>query len=234
MNADLLSALETIGKENGSIYFINRTLFKNIISKYYNENNNEYKLLMRLANAGYLSSIAKDCDKNDKIISDLYEDESIDKDKATDFVESLSRLFNTIKQEEKNIIEYNKKVAKEKEKMEQIKEQRHMEELLFVSLTNILKSKGIEILKNYNYCRAILKDMARGDYIDEITKISLLLKNNIHRAILKKRFYKISDDDLLSKITRDYIEICSLKNEDNILIAILYNAIKSFIVHQFK
>jgi len=69
--------------------------------------------------------------------------------------------------------------------------------------------------------------MARGDYIDEITKISLLLKNNIHRAILKKRLFKISDDKLLSKITTKYISICSLRNEDNILIAILYNSIKS-------
>jgi hypothetical protein len=48
-----------------------------------------------------------------------------------------------------------------------------MQEVLEVALKKILISYGLNVLDDYDRCRALLKDMANGDYVEEIAVISI-------------------------------------------------------------
>jgi len=69
--------------------------------------------------------------------------------------------------------------------------------------------------------------MANGDYIEEITKFSLLLKNKIHYHILKKRFKKLNKTNLLEKVIIEYRKYFILEDNDNVLVDILINVIET-------
>jgi type III secretory pathway component EscU len=49
-------------------------------------------------------------------------------------------------------------------------------ETLKSALIKIIKLKGLQILDNVAFCRAMLKDMAKGEFVDEITLIVSLLE----------------------------------------------------------
>jgi len=230
MDNHLKSIITDLGKENGSRFFTSRVIFKNIISNYIDNNNTEHRLLLKIANTGYISSIARCYNSNDdkeRIINTLYDNESIDKQIASDFVNTFSNIVDIIIKQEKKESENQKKIAENKAKLEFTRQQQLLEEFLYKSLFNIIKYKGIEILNNYNYCRAYLKDMANGDYIEQITKFSLLLKNEIHYHILKKRFIKPNKTDLLKRVIIEYRKYFILENNNTVLVDILINVIKA-------
>jgi hypothetical protein len=229
MDDNLISIITDLGKENGSRFFFNRFIFKNLISNNIDNNNSEHRLLLKIANAGYISSIAKCYNSNDekeRIINALYDYESIDKIIAGDFVNTLSNIVDIAMKAEKQKNENCKKLSEEKAKQEFAKEKQLLEDFLYKSLVNIIKYKGIEILSDYNYCRAYLKDMANGDYIEQITTFSLLLKNEIHYLILKKRFIKLNKTNLLEKVIIEYRKLFVLEDNDTLLVGILINAIE--------
>ena len=230
MDDQLKSIITDLGKENGSRFFFSRFIFYNIILNYIDNNNSEHRLLLKMANTGYISSIAKGYNSNDekeRIIHTLYDNESIDRLIAGDFVNTLSYIVDTIIKQEKKESENQKKLAENKAKLEFTRQQQLLEDFLYKSLFNIIKYKGIEILNNYNYCRAYLKDMANGDYIEEITKFSLLLKNKIHYHTLKKRFKKLNKTNLLEKVIIEYRKYFILEDNDNVLVDILINVIET-------
>jgi hypothetical protein len=93
------------------------------------------------------------------------------------------------------------------------------------SFVKIIKSYGIEILNNYDFCRAVLKDMANGDYIDEITMISILLKNNIQKKIRKKEIFKVKKEVLVAKLSQDFEKINNYNIDAKLMIALIISAI---------
>jgi len=227
MNSELVSLLTELGKENGSNFFLNRIIFRSLFSKYYDDNNNEHRLLLKIANSGYIARIAKYHNSNEKketIINTLYEDESIDKYIAADYVEKISKIIENVIIYEKEQEEKNRKTAEEKAKNEKNKEKQHLEKIISNSLENIIKYKGLDTLNNYDYCRAYMKDMANGDYIDQITSISVMLENNIHGIIMKKRLFKNNKADLIKNIKKNYQNI---NDDDNLLLSVLIEVINS-------
>jgi len=183
-----------------------------------------------MANAGHISSIAKyynsDYDKK-RIIKALYDNESIDKIIATDFVNTLSNIVDIIIKQEIKENENQKKLAENKARLEVDRQKRLLEDFLYKSLVNIIEHKGIEILNDYNYCKAYLKDMAKGDYIDKITSISEMLKNKYQDINLKKRIFKVQKEKLLEKIYNDHSKDHNLTASDKVTLSILIDVITS-------
>jgi len=111
MDDQLKSIITDLGKENGSRFFFSRFIFYNIILNYIDNNNSEHRLLLKMANTGYISSIAKGYNSNDekeRIIHTLYDNESIDRLIAGDFVNTLSYIVDTIIKQEKKESENQK------------------------------------------------------------------------------------------------------------------------------
>jgi len=233
MDDHLISIITDLGKENGSRFFFSRFGFKNSIKNYFDNSNSEHRLLLKMANTGYIMKIAKYYNSNDekeRIINALYDDESIDKLIASDFVNILSNIVDNIKRQEIKENESRKKEAEDKTKLEITRQKQFLRDFLYNFLVKIIKYKGIEALDDYNYCRAYLKDMANGDYIDIITNFSLLLKNKIHYFIIKKRFLKPQKNNLLEKVIIEYRKYFVLEDDDILLVDILINAVHAVLL----
>jgi hypothetical protein len=100
-----------------------------------------------------------------------------------------------------------------------------MRDILETSFSKIIKSYGIEVLDNYNFCRAILKDMAQGNYVDEITLISSLLEKRIQKEILKPRLFKIRNDALIQKLSEKYTDTHSFRVDTKTIIELIIAAV---------
>ncbi|MDR1895301.1 MAG: hypothetical protein LBR10_00740 [Prevotellaceae bacterium] len=201
MSILLKNVLSEISNIHGLKAFINRHFLCEVLSNYLNTDyKKEAKLLIRVAKAGYVANIAKSNKvKNKEIINrQLHEDESIDKKIVEQLVDSLFDVINQAKIREANIMDEIKKDAVIAEQKERELKHQKMHEVLEEALKKILKSYGLNVLDDYDLCRALLKDMANGDYVEEITVISILLKRKIHsdkhikRNVLKKSMEELS------------------------------------------
>jgi hypothetical protein len=169
----------------------------------------EIKLLIRISNAGYIASLARldnTVNGKERIINCLYDDESIDKEIAFEVADIIIQAIIYAKEIEKSYNEELQKQAALKESQDKATVIIKMRDILETSFSKIIKSYGIEVLDNYNFCRAILKDMAQGNYVDEITLISSLLEKRIQKDILKPRLFKIRNDALILKLSERYAD----------------------------
>ena len=230
MDEHLLSIITDLGREYGSRFFFSRFIFKSSFLNYFDNSNSEHRLLLKMADTGYILKIAKyyNCnDEKERIINALYDDESIDKLIATDFVNALSNVIDIMIKQEIKENDNQKKLSEDNAKLVFTKQKQYLEEFFYKFIVNIIKYKGIEALNDYNYCRAYLKDMANGDYIEQITIFSQLLKNEIHYHILKKHFIKLNKNNLLEKVIMEHRKHFVLEDNDIVLVDILINAIET-------
>jgi hypothetical protein len=229
MDKNVINILKDIADKHRIKPFIKRELLNALLLIHLEGKfKNEIKLLIRISNAGYISSLAKMKNINnekERIAKCLYDDESIDKNIASEAVDLLSNVIKYACDKEMAYDEEMKKQAIIKNAQEKSTEFVKMKDVLENSFTKIIKSYGIGILNNFNFCRALLKDMAQGNYVDEIMLISLLLKKQIQKKILKPRVFKIKADALIFKLSNNYMDIHNLGVDTKIIIELIVNAI---------
>jgi hypothetical protein len=190
--------LTDISNSHGIKAFINKEYCCETLAGYLNtEYKNEAKILIRIARAGYISNIVKSNRSKEIILRQLHEDESIDKEIAMQLVNDLFDVISQVKLKEAAIVGENKKNAIIAENLERELKEQKLHDVLDISLKKIINSYGYEILNDYNTCRALLKDMANGDFVDEITVISLLFEKNIQKdKRLNRRLFRKSMEGL--------------------------------------
>jgi hypothetical protein len=231
MNKDVINILKNIADKYRIKAFIKRKLLNDLLLGQLNTKyNREVKLLIRISNAGYIASLAKSNNataEKERIINCLYDDESIDKNIASEVFELL---YNAIKYAKEKEMAYNEEVIRQvaaQNIQERTTELLRMKDILEVSFLKIIKSYGINILDNFNFCRAILKDMAQGNYVDEITLISLLLEKKIQKIICKPRIIKINNESLVLKLLKYFDGINSFGVDTKAIIALIVNTINN-------
>jgi hypothetical protein len=93
MNKKVSKILLDIAEEHRIEAFRNRKIFKDLLSSYLNGHFiHEAKLLIRVSDAGYISSLVRSKDifaEKERLINCLYDDESIDKNISLELLELL-------------------------------------------------------------------------------------------------------------------------------------------------
>jgi hypothetical protein len=235
MNKKTLTILKDIADEQRIKPFIKRELLNYMLSKYLGgEYNREIRLIIRISNAGYIASLTKKTNVNEKevdekekerVIQCLYDDESIDKNTASEVLALLSEAIKYAWDKEAACAEELKKQAEIKETQERTNEDIRMKDVLGVSLSRLIKSYGINILDNFNFCRAILKDMSQGNYVDEITLISFLFEKRIQNKILKPKLFKVKTKNLVIKLVSIYADTHNFGVDPKMVIELIVDVI---------
>ncbi|MDR0749784.1 MAG: hypothetical protein LBF62_09470 [Tannerellaceae bacterium] len=210
MAHNFISVLKWIAAdEYGITAFKNRKRFITILQGYAGQNyTKEIQLLQRLSNFGYVSKIAKENNNSENIVNtlsrQLNEDECIDKDIAREVTEALILVIGEAKEHEKIRLEERRKQAKIEEHQEHIVTEQKKQNSLEIILSKLLKSYGVNALDNPDFCRAWLKDIAMGDYIDEITVLSMILNAKAHRKILKRQIFRQERENMVKQLEQEY------------------------------
>ena len=230
MDKNVITILKDIANEHRIKPFTKRELLNNLLSKHLDSKyNREVRLIIRISNAGYIASLAKKINADEKegerVIKCLYDDESIDKNVAAEAVALLSEVIKYARDKEAIYTEELNKQAEIRETQEKETEVTRMKEILEVSLSKLIKSYGIDVLDNFNFCRAVLKDMSQGNYVDEITLISLLLKKRIQNKISKPALFKVKTKVLVIKLSNTYADINNFGVDTKLIIELIVNAI---------
>jgi hypothetical protein len=202
--------LEKTSDKYGIELFENKKLGRNIFSLYLNtDSKREAKLILRVINSGCVCNLVKAdniIDRKEKEIAHLHENESIDKSVATDMINILVPIIQAVKERAKA-----EKKAKEQQRIIEQRKKIEAEEQNFMSFINdatmkITRYYGIGVLDEAFRFRALLKDFARGNYIEEITLVSFFLEKSLHKIFLKKKMFRVNETTVIENFAKEYAE----------------------------
>jgi hypothetical protein len=113
----------------------------------------------------------------------LHKEESIDLDVATDLSKTLFSVIQKAKKQEVEKIKKENDEIIHRNGQERAIVKQKMHETLESALIKIIRSQGVQILDNAAFCRAMLKDMAKGEYYRERRLLVWILETNCHKLL---------------------------------------------------
>jgi hypothetical protein len=208
MAHDFIAILRTISANYGITIFKDRKRFRNTLQGNNDQNTTkEIRFLQRLSDLGYVSCIVKKDNTPEEvnILSDeLQNDECMDSVAAREVTEALFLVINEAKEQERVLHEERKKQVKLLEYQEKIIAEQKKRDNLETILLKFIRIFGVGMLDKPDFCRAWLKDMAMGDYVDEITVLSMIVNIKMRKKILRSLKFNRKKENLVNQLEQEY------------------------------